>query len=81
MDTHYNYHAPKIVTIEELATRRDEFDVPAGAVAALQAGSAPVIVFLRATGEEYQLAAEHETHCARTTLGLTARRDDDDDCR
>lgn len=54
------YATPKVVTLAELERRRDEFDVPDGAIAALRAGSSPPIVFLRATGEEYQLADPHD---------------------
>ena len=72
MDTHFNYHAPKVVSLDELEERRDEFEVPNGAIEAFKAGSAPVIVFMRSTGEEYQLA---ETGDKRreplTTLGPT----------
>ena len=50
------YNAPKVVTLTELERRRDEFEVPDGAIPALRAGSSPPIVFLRATGEPYQLA-------------------------
>ena len=61
MDTNdVAYNAPKVVTMAELERRRDEFEVPDGAVAAMRAGSAPAIVFLRATGEEYQLADPHD---------------------
>lgn len=57
MDTNdVAYNAPKVITVAELDRRRDEFDVPEGAEAAMRAGSSPAIVFLRATGEEYQLA-------------------------
>lgn len=49
--------APKVVTLTELEARKGEFDVPDGAIAALKAGAATPIVFLRSTGEEYQLAS------------------------
>lgn len=73
MDTQYNYDAPKVVTLEELERRHDEFEVPKGAVEAFKAGSSPVIVFMRSTGEEYQIASPDDQHRARTTLGPTSR--------
>ena len=61
MDTNdVAYNAPKVVTLAELERRRDEFDVPDGAIAALRAGSSPAIVFLRSTGEQDQLADPHD---------------------
>lgn len=79
MDTQYNYDAPKVVTLDELESRRDEFEVPNGAVEAFKAGSSPVIVFMRSTGEEYQIASPEDDHPAITTLGQTPhhRRDDE----
>lgn len=71
MDTKYNYHAPKVVTLGELEERQDEFEVPNGAVEAFKAGSAPVIVYMRSTGEEYQIASTGDKHVAKTTLGPT----------
>lgn len=71
MDTQFNYHAPKVVTLDELEERRDEFEIPNGAIEAFKAGSAPVIVFMRSNGEEYQLADQEDEHPARTTLGPT----------
>ena len=71
MDTHFNYHAPKVVSLDELEERRDEFEVPNGAIEAFKAGSAPVIVFMRSTGEEYQLAETGDRHEPLTTLGPT----------
>lgn len=50
------YEAPKVVTLSELERRRPEFEIPDGALEAFKAGAAPVVVFLRATGETYQLA-------------------------
>lgn len=55
MDTN-RMDAPKVVTLAELEAKREEFDEPEGAIAALKAGSATPMVFLRATGEAYQLA-------------------------
>lgn len=61
MDTQYHYYdAHKTVSLDELETRKDEFEVPAGAVEAFKAGAMPVIVFLRGTGEEYMLADSHD---------------------
>ena len=71
MDTQYQHNAPKVVTLPELERRREEFDVPEGALEALRAGSAPVIVFLRADGEPYNLVNPQETIPARTTEGVT----------
>jgi hypothetical protein len=79
MDTQYNYDAPKVVTLDELETRRDEFDVPKGAVEAFKAGSSPVIVFMRSTGEEYQIASAEDEHPARTTLGPTSHHRAEDE--
>jgi hypothetical protein len=71
MDTQFNQYAPKVVSLKELEARRDEFDVPTGAVEALKAGSSPVIVFLRSTGEEYMLADREDETPSRTTEGPT----------
>ncbi|MFN3428397.1 MAG: hypothetical protein ACK46X_00430 [Candidatus Sericytochromatia bacterium] len=71
MDTQFNQDAPKVVSLQELETRRAEFEVPSGAIEALKAGSSPVMVFLRSTGEEYMLADREDTTPARTTDGPT----------
>lgn len=57
MDTQYHYYdAHKTVSLDELESRKHEFDVPNGAVEAFKAGAMPVIVFLRETGEQFLLA-------------------------
>ena len=56
METEYP-HAHRSVTLKDLKQREGEFEVPNGAIAALKAGAAPVIVFLRSTGEEYTLVS------------------------
>lgn len=53
--------APRAITVEELESRRQEFDVPTGAIAAFRAGATPVVVFLRSTGEPYMLASPEDT--------------------
>jgi hypothetical protein len=73
MDNQYMHNQPNVLTLEELNQRRDEFDVPNGAIEALKAGSAPVVVFLRGTNEEYELVDNDEIHPSRTTLGPTDR--------
>lgn len=52
--------APKVVTLAEIEARPNDYEVPDGAIAALRAGAASPIVFLRATGEAYQLADPHD---------------------
>lgn len=59
METEYP-QAHKSVTLQELERREGEFEVPDGAIAALKAGAAPVIVFLRSTGEEYTLVSRED---------------------
>jgi hypothetical protein len=73
MDSQYMHNQPKVVTLAELNERRDEFDVPHGAIQALKAGSAPIVVFMRDTGDEYEVVDCDEEHPARTTLGETDR--------
>lgn len=53
------YKTEKVLTLDELAKRRDEFEVPKGAIEAFKSGAMPVVVFLRSTGEEYMLADPH----------------------
>jgi hypothetical protein len=61
MDTqHHYFDAQKTVSLTELETRKEEFEVPHGAIEAFKAGAAPVIVFMRDTGEEYMLADNHD---------------------
>lgn len=54
------HDAPKVITPQELDARRGEFDVPRGALEAFKAGASPVVVFLRDTGEPYQLGAPED---------------------
>ncbi|MFP5501215.1 MAG: hypothetical protein ACLGIN_01915 [Candidatus Sericytochromatia bacterium] len=61
METPEEKEASRAISVEELERRQDEFDVPEGAIAAFRAGAAPVIVFLRSTGEEYMLASPEDT--------------------
>lgn len=75
MDNQYMHNQPRVLTLDELNERRSEFDVPNGALEALKAGSTPVVVFMRDTGDEYELVDSDEQHPARTTLGETDRHD------
>ena len=75
MDNQYMHNQPRVLTLEELQSRRDEFEVPNGALEALKAGSAPIVVFMRDTGDEYEVVDADEVHTARTTLGETDRHD------
>jgi hypothetical protein len=71
VDNQYMHNQPKVVSLTELKQRESEFEVPAGALEALKAGSAPVVVFLRETGDQYEVVDSDETHPARTTDGET----------
>jgi hypothetical protein len=69
MEDKIPYQAPKAVSLEELERRKGEFDIPEGAIAAYQAGGAPTVVFLRSTGEPYQLVSPNDDRPTTTTLG------------